>query len=130
MIASERAVNAARAAVLSERVVTLQLDGELGLPELAQIGDELFRLMHHGRRRLVLDFSSVAHLDYRGVRQLMARAELFRGAGGDLKVSALSPYLKAIFRAGGAHGSFELYATAEEAQAAFGIERMIGANAS
>jgi len=53
------------------------------------------------------------------VRPLMARAERFREAGGDIKLCGLSPYLSAILRAAGAWLSFECYQTAAEAQAAF-----------
>lgn len=119
MIAVERALASARAALLSERVVTLVLEGELSLDDLATMGDELFRLMHHGRKRVVIDLAEVSHIDYRGIKGLMARAELFRRSGGDIKVAGLSPYLKAIFRAGGAHATFEFYDTAEAAQNAF-----------
>jgi anti-anti-sigma regulatory factor len=65
----------------------------------------------------------VAHLDYRGVRPLMARAEVFRRAGGDIKLSGLSPYLAAIFRAAGAHDRFEAYPHMNDARAAFALMR-------
>ena len=53
------------------------------------------------------------------MRPLVARAEVFRRAGGDVKVCALSPYLHAIFRSAGAHEAFDYFAAAPEAQAAF-----------
>lgn len=111
------------AAALSERVVTLVLEGELGEAELADVGHELFRLMHQGRKRVVLDLSQVPHVDYRGIRALMARAELFRRAAGDIKLAGMSPYLRAVFRAGGAHQAFEFYDSVPQAQAAFGVAR-------
>jgi anti-anti-sigma factor len=102
-----------------ERVVTLVLDGELSDTELSEIGQELFRLAHRGHARLVLDLSDVAHIDYRGVKPLAARAAVFRKAGGDIKLAGLSPYLSAIFRAAGAGDAFEQYETPEMARAAF-----------
>ncbi len=101
------------------RVQTLFLEGELDQTQLASLEEELFRLAHRGRFQVVLECSSVTHLDYRGVRPLMTRAELFRRAGGDIKLAALSPYLQAIFRAAGAHQSFELYPSAHTAAMAF-----------
>jgi anti-sigma B factor antagonist len=71
----------------------------------------------------VVDFREVAHLDYRGVRPLMARAEGFRRAGGDIKLSGLSPYLAAIFRAAGAHDRFEVYPHMNDARGAFALMR-------
>ncbi|WP_044198548.1 STAS domain-containing protein [Hyalangium minutum] len=107
----------------SDRVETLMLEGELAEAELLQVCEELSRRLHRGVRQVVVDFAEVAHLDYRGVRPLMARAEGFRRAGGDVKLSGLSPYLAAIFRAAGAHDRFEMYPHMNDARAAFALMR-------
>jgi anti-anti-sigma factor len=105
------------------RVETLMLEGELDVAALEQVCGELARKLQLGVRQVVVDFSEVAHLDYRGVRPLMARAEGFRRAGGDVKLSGLSPYLAAIFRAAGAHDRFEVYPHMNDARAAFALMR-------
>lgn len=110
-------------AVSSGRVETLMLEGELLEKDLAHLCEELVRRMHKGLRNVVLDLSDVSHLDYRGVKPLVARAEAFRKAGGDIKLSGLSPYLAAIFRAAGAHDVFELYPHMNDARAAFALAR-------
>ncbi|HSP79294.1 MAG TPA: STAS domain-containing protein [Myxococcaceae bacterium] len=110
-------------AVSSTRVETLMLEGELMEKELAQVCEELARRMQRGLRNVVLDFSEVSHLDYRGVRPLRARTEVFRKAGGDIKLAGLSPYLAAIFRAAGAHDAFEFYPHMNDARAAFALAR-------
>jgi anti-sigma B factor antagonist len=107
----------------SDRVETLLLEGELGEKELLQVCEELSRRLQRGVRQVVVDFGEVAHLDYRGVRPLMAKAEGFRRAGGDVKLSGLSPYLAAIFRAAGAHDRFEMYPHMNDARAAFALMR-------
>jgi anti-anti-sigma factor len=107
----------------SDRVETLLLEGELSADELAQVCEELGRRMQRGLRGVVLDFSEVEHLDYRGVRPLMARTESIRRTGGDVKLSGLSPYLAAIFRAAGAHDAFECYPHMNDARAAFALAR-------
>ena len=105
------------------RHTTLGLRGELDQTALAELGDRLIRLLDQSCVWVLLDFSAVEHLDYRGVPALMARAEAFRRAGGDLKVCGLSPYLQAVLRAGGADGAaFEVFRDAAEARAA-----MVGA---
>lgn len=114
---------AAGAAVGTERVETLMLEGELSEQDLLQLCEELTRKMQRGMRQVVLDFTDVGHLNYRGVKPLMARAEAFRRTGGDLKVSGLSPYLAAIFRAAGAHDAFEIYPHMNDARAAFALAR-------
>ncbi len=103
----------------AEPVVMLILEGELGLEDLRRVGEELFRVANRGMRQVVLDLTQVSHLDFRGLRPLVARAELFRRAGGDVKVSGVSGYLFHIFRAAGAHDAFEFFADRENAKAAF-----------
>jgi len=101
------------------RIAVLRLDGELGCAELADVGAELFRQVARGRVRIVLDLSAVPHLDYRGVRPLMSRAELLQRNGGDVKLVGLTPYLEAVLRAGGAYAAFESYRSLEAALRAF-----------
>ena len=103
----------------TERVITLILEGELTLADLARVGDELFRLANRGVRNVVLDMTQVNHLDFRGIRALVARAELFRNAGGDIRVSGLSGYIFHIFRAAGAHDAFLFFADPANARASF-----------
>jgi anti-sigma B factor antagonist len=100
------------------RHTTVGLRGELDQQALAELGDRLLRLLDQSCVWVLLDFSAVEHLDYRGVPQLVARAEAFRRAGGDLKVCGLSRYLQAVLRAGGAHGAFEVFHDASDARAA------------
>lgn len=107
----------------SDRVETLLLEGELSSDDLARVCDELGLRLQRGIRQVVLDFSEVSHVDYRGVRPLMARTEALRRAGGDVKLSGLSPYLAAIFRAAGAHDAFEYYPHMNDARAAFALAR-------
>ncbi|MBI3185521.1 MAG: STAS domain-containing protein [Myxococcales bacterium] len=105
---------------LRERVATIAIEGEVGARELSEVFEMLFRTVNRGVTRVVLDLGGVAHFHYRGVRPLLARAEVMRRAGGDIKLAGLSPYLHAIFRSAGAHQAFEYYAATEEARAAFG----------
>ncbi|RKH43205.1 STAS domain-containing protein [Corallococcus sicarius] len=107
----------------SERVETLMLEGELGEDDLTKLCEDLMHRLHRGIRQVVLDFADVSHLNYRGVRPLVARTDAFRRAGGDVKLSGLSPYLAAIFRAAGAHDAFELYPHMNDARAAFSLAR-------
>ena len=100
------------------RHTTLGLRGELDQAALTELGDRLVRLYDQACVWVLLDFSAVEHLDYRGVPALAVRAEAFRRAGGDLKVCGLSPYLQAVLRAGGADGAFEVFRDASEARAA------------
>jgi anti-sigma B factor antagonist len=102
-----------------EQPTTMVLEGEIGKDELPQLADMLFRLAHRGVTRIVIDFDGVTHFDFRGVKPLLQRADLFRQAGGDIKLSGLSPYLHAIFRSAGGSGAFDFFAAKTEAVTAF-----------
>ena len=101
--------------VVSPRVVTLAIDGEIGEIEIAEVLEMLGRSGARGAVRVVVDLSDCVWLDPRAVPQLLVRAAQFRRDGGDIKVCGLSPRLRAIFRSAG----FEAYARAEDARAAF-----------
>jgi anti-anti-sigma factor len=96
--------------------MTVVLEGEIGRDELPDVGAMLVRLAEKGHVELILDLTHVTHLDYRGIKPLMRKAEALRALGGDLVVAGCSPYVHAIFRSAGAHDAFDFYATALEAQ--------------
>lgn len=104
------------------RVATLCLEGDIGKAELHDVGDMLFRYANEGVIRVIVDLSEVSHFDYRAVKPLLARASVFRAAGGDIKLAGLSPYLHAIFRSAGAHDEFDFFAQVGDARAAFHAE--------
>jgi anti-anti-sigma factor len=97
---------------------TLTLMGELDRDALQAVRYRMVRLLDQGCIWLVLDFTEVSHLDYRGVPWLVSQAQEFRRRGGDVKVAGLSRYLQAIFRAAGAHDAFEVYEDAADAREA------------
>ena len=103
----------------AEKPTTMILEGEIGKDDLPQISEMLFRVAHRGVTRIVIDFEGVTHFDFRGVKPLVQRAEVFRKAGGDIKLSGLSPYLHAIFRSAGGAGAFDFYAQKDDAVSAF-----------
>lgn len=101
------------------KVMRVVLEGEISRDELGDIGDMLFRLSTSGVTNVVIDLSGVTHFDYRGVRPLMRRADVFRELGGDVRLAGLSAYLFAIFRSAGADDAFDYFASVEDAVASF-----------
>lgn len=98
-----------------QRVVRVELEGEVGREASEDVAGVLSRLFDAGERRVVIDWSEVSHFDYRGVRPMMAVVERFRERGGDVRLAGLSPYLFAIFQSAGADGVFDCFASAEDA---------------
>lgn len=109
---------------LASQVLTMHIEGELDAHDMTEIGAELFRLAHRGYRRIVIDLGGVSHIDYRGLKPLAARADLYRQGGGDIKLCSVSAYLFAILRAVGVQESFDVHGTAEDARAAFQAEHL------
>ena len=106
-------------ATATSRVMTMVLEGELDRADVQQVVDMLGRLTEQSVTEVVIDLSEVTHFDYRGVRSLVRRAEVFRELGGDIKLAGLSPYLHAIFRSAGAHDSFDYFSQPAEAVRSF-----------
>lgn len=102
-----------------EKPTTMVLEGEIGKEDLPTIMEMFFRMAHKGVTRIVMDFEGVTHFDFRGVKPLVQRAEVFRKGGGDIKLSGLSPYLHAIFRSAGGAGAFDFFASQSDAVSAF-----------
>ena len=100
-------------------VHVIAAEGELLEQQITELADETVRLSAAGRHNVVLDLSRVHHVDYRGVRQLAARARFLQAAGGDLKVCGLSLYLASIFRASGLFAELDIHDTVQSASAAF-----------
>jgi anti-anti-sigma factor len=110
---------AAVAAAVQADVHVIAAEGELLEQQITDLADETVRLSVSGKHNVVLDLSRVHHVDYRGVRQLAARARFLRAAGGDLKICGLSLYLASIFRASGLFGEIEVHDTVQSASASF-----------
>ena len=106
------------------RTMTVMLEGEISRTEWEDVADHLFRLAHRGITQVVIDFSGVSHVDYRAVRPLIARTEVFRKAGGDVRLSGLSPYVHAIFRSAGANEAFDYFSDAQTAVESFDRRRV------
>jgi anti-sigma B factor antagonist len=111
------------AARAPSRTMTVVLEGEITHRDWEDVADHLFRLAHRGVTQVVIDFAGVTHLDYRAVKPLAARTEIFRKAGGDVRLSGLSPYLHAIFRSAGANDTFDYFADVLDAVKSFDQRR-------
>lgn len=114
---------------LRPRTMTMVLEGEINGVEMNDICEMIFQLSADGVIQLVIDMSGVSHFDFRGVKPLIRRADVFRELGGDIKLAGLSPYVHAIFRSAGANDSFDYFATPEDA-VAFVMQSSMGGEVS
>lgn len=85
------------------RVTLYVASGHFAHERCARLAETIERLAFQGWNRWVLDFSSVRHMDYRGLTRLLRTAETLESAGGAFGWCGLSPYLKDIACVSGAH---------------------------
>lgn len=89
------------------------LSGELSRQNINVLEDTLESLSMCDERNIVLNLSSLEHLDYRLVKRIAEHVIEFQCDGGDLKMAAASRYIKKIFEAMGLDE--EVYSSVEDA---------------
>ncbi len=101
------------------RVATLSLNGEIGRDEWFELAELLKDLRNTGNVKVVIDLAEVDHCDFRGLKPLAEMADAFREAGGDLKLSGVSPYLFQIFKTTGEERAFDFFSEVQRASLSF-----------
>ncbi|MCL2178394.1 MAG: STAS domain-containing protein [Proteobacteria bacterium] len=103
----------------ADGVAIARLEGEIGCEEVEGMVDAFARLVARGIFEFVVDFSEVAHVDYRGLRAWVCFAQALKRQGGEMKVCGMSPYIYAIFCSAGVQEAFDYYEGIWPAHAAF-----------
>ena len=98
-------------------VWVVDIDGELGTQNVRQFDKMLDSIVTRQYSRVVLDFSGLAHLDYKLVPHLVDRVVELQCSGGDLKVASVNQYILNILHAMGFEE--ELYPSVEDAVLSF-----------
>jgi anti-anti-sigma factor len=99
-----------------ESVATVSVRGDLDREALWAIDYTIGRAAAEAGR-IVLDLREVAHLDYSGVPEIVARRKELLARGGDLLIAARNPYLVNILKAAGG-AELAIFRSAEEASGA------------
>jgi anti-sigma B factor antagonist len=71
--------------------------GELDMAVADELRRTLTTLVDRKQARLVLELAQVTYIDSSGLGALMAAMKHARGAGGDIRLCALQPDVRAIF---------------------------------
>jgi anti-anti-sigma regulatory factor len=85
------------------RVTLYVASGNFTHERCARLAETIERLAGQGWIRWVLDFSSVRHMDYRGLKRLLESATALELAGGAFGWCGLSAYMRDIACVSGAH---------------------------
>lgn len=97
------------------RVDVLGLTGRLDAASAPLLRGQLDTLFAEGRNRIVLDMSGVDYLASAGLRVLVEARKRSRDpqlanlAGGDIRMTGLSPRLVEVFKLTGLYSMFEIY---------------------
>jgi len=98
-------------------VLVVGIHGELRPNNMGQFDRVLDSVLRYQHSKVVLDFSGLAHLDYKLVSHLVDRVVELQCSGGDLKVASVNHYILNILKAMGFEE--ELYPSVEEAVLSF-----------
>lgn len=98
-------------------ILVMEVSGELGLRNIRQFDAVLNLALREDVGRMVLDFSELAHIDYKLVPHLLERVIEIQCQGGELKLAGMSHYVSNILKAMGFDE--ELYPSVEDAVISF-----------
>lgn len=104
---------------LAGNVVCVTVEGRLDAATVPAFEQTMQRLLLEGQARLVVDMGGVNYISSSGLRVLLTVRRQSRSRGGDLFLSSLRPRVQEIFEMVGFMSVFGVYATSEEAGAAF-----------
>jgi anti-anti-sigma factor len=109
-----------------QNVATVSVRGDLDRDALWAIDYTIGRAATEAGR-IVLDLREVAHLDYAGVPEIVARRKELLARGGDLLIAVRNPYVTNILKAAGG-AELVLFRSVEEAAGAAAMVkvRMMG----
>lgn len=107
-------------------VSVVGLVGELSRNNIQVLEDVLSSLACCDKNNVVLNFQGLKHLDYQLVQRIAERIIEFQCNGGDLKVAAVSQYIRNILEAMGLDE--EIFTSVEDALLSFVGDRQEGAS--
>lgn len=80
---------------------------------------EMLRLFTEGNKNVLVDLKEVRFIDSSGLGALVSGFKNAISQQGNLKLSSLQPQVKSMFELTRLHRVFEIFPSAEEAQASF-----------
>lgn len=93
------------------------LQGDLSRRNIHTLEEVLNSLSQYEQHNIVLNFKELEHLDYQLVQRIADKIIEFQCDGGDLKMAAVSSYVRNILEAMGLEE--EIYSSVEDALLAF-----------
>ncbi len=104
----------------SRWITVVAVTGDLDAEASGRMKQALDGLLDRGKTRLVVDLGGVGYVDSAGLGELVRAMKRAREAAGDVRVCALSGHVRRIFEMTRLDEGMAVYATREEALAAWG----------
>jgi anti-sigma B factor antagonist len=105
------------------KVYQMNLEGEIDAAKMAEINRVIGQLIKGEMYGLILNFGSAEHIHFTLLQALVEEKRRLQSFGGDLRLAALSDYLKNIFRTTGVLEEFQVFDTVQQAAKSFGVAR-------
>jgi anti-sigma B factor antagonist len=105
------------------KVYQMNLEGEVDSAKLAEISRIVGQLIKGEMFGLILNFEAVEHVNFAILSSLVEEKKRLQSFGGDLRLAALSDYIKNIFKTTNVLEEFQVFDTAQQAAKSFGVSK-------
>lgn len=105
------------------KVYQMNLEGEVDAAKMAEISRIIGQLIRGEMYGLILNFEAVEHVNFTILAALVEEKKRLQSFGGDIRLAALSDYLKNIFNTTGVLEAFQTFSTAQQAAKSFGVAK-------
>lgn len=105
------------------KVYQMNLEGEMDAAMMAEISRVIGQLIKGEMYGLILNFASVEHVHFTILPSLVEEKKRLQSFGGDLRLAALSDYVRNIFQTTGVLEAFQVFGTAHQAVKSFGVNK-------
>ena len=105
------------------KVYQMNLEGEIDQAKITEINRVIGQLIKGETYGLILNFESAEHIHFTILQFLVEEKRRLQSFGGDIRLAALSDYIKNIFRTTGVLEEFQVFDTVLQAAKSFGVTK-------
>ncbi len=105
------------------KVYQMNLEGEVDQAKMAEISRVIGQLIKGEMYGLILNFESAEHIHFTILPLLVEERKRLQSFGGDIRLAAMSDYIKNIFRTTGILEEFQVFESAAQAARSFGVNK-------
>jgi anti-sigma B factor antagonist len=100
-------------------IVVVDMEGRLDAQAAGYSNDEMVRLVKSDQKDILVNLEKLEFITSAGLRVLLLAAKLLQQSGGKLKLCSANQFVKDVLEMSGFTSLISLYATEDEAVAAF-----------